>query len=589
MINSQDKYIISEFHGFEVDRKALNEAIQTNSTISIKCILQKADTLNRNGRVYPFGILKRETDKYLELVKDRSAMGECVPAGTQIFTTNGWKNIEDVKIGENIFTLNIASGSLEVQSVNNTIKKHYNDDLIHIYNSHLDMKITKKHKVVLWNRYNKPFIVTGQELYDGITNNDSKITHSHIKHTGNWIGEEPKYFTLPNSNIKIRTEDWAAFLGIYISEGHASGSKGGKNTFNIGITQTKFAQKELIRELLNKLPFSYSEPNDRQFIIHSKDLHAHLIELGNSNQKHIPSYAKNWSPALLNILLDWLLIGDGRNRHDRHNNLIKEYCTISNKLTDDVLEIMLKCNNGATVSTIIPKDRFISDTTFIEKEIDINGELQLIQEKIITQRLIKAENSQPINTIHARTTKGIYLDTRFTKAELISHNDNVYCVTVPNGTWLMKSDNKISWTHNCDHPDSAVISLSNVSHLVTEMWWEGPVLYGKIEIADTPSGNIVKGLLKSGIKLGISSRGVGSVKSRSGQDVVQEDFELIGFDIVSSPSTPGAYLFKEGRQWGMKKLTTEDMIPLKSDNIIARFNDIYKNLIDLSNEDFWKI
>jgi hypothetical protein len=140
----------------------------------------------------------------------------------------------------------------------------------------------------------------------------------------------------------------------------------------------------------------------------------------------------------------------------------------------------------------------------------------------------------------------------------------------------------------CDHPDSAVISLANVSHLVTEMWWEGETLYGKIEIADTPSGNIVKGLLRSGIKLGISSRGVGSVKSSNEKDVVQEDFELIAFDIVSSPSTPGAYLFKEGRQWGMKKLTSETLDPIKQEDLSTFHKEKYKGIIQLSEDKFWE-
>ncbi len=140
-----------------------------------------------------------------------------------------------------------------------------------------------------------------------------------------------------------------------------------------------------------------------------------------------------------------------------------------------------------------------------------------------------------------------------------------------------------------DHPDSAVISLSNVSHIITEMYWEGNTLFGTIEVADTPSGNILKGLLKSGFKLGISSRGVGSVKSHQGNDVVQEDFELLAFDVVSSPSTPGAYLFKEGRQWGMKKLTNDNMKTLKADDIKEKNTNTYSNIITLSEDDFWKI
>lgn len=140
-----------------------------------------------------------------------------------------------------------------------------------------------------------------------------------------------------------------------------------------------------------------------------------------------------------------------------------------------------------------------------------------------------------------------------------------------------------------DHPDSAVISLSNVSHLVTEMFWKGEVLHGKIQIVDTPAGDTVKGLLKSGVKLGISSRGVGSVKkNREGQDVVQEDFELIGFDIVSSPSTPGAYLFKESKQWGMKRLIDSDSKLLRTDDVKSKIKSIKSNLSNLSKEDFWR-
>lgn len=139
-----------------------------------------------------------------------------------------------------------------------------------------------------------------------------------------------------------------------------------------------------------------------------------------------------------------------------------------------------------------------------------------------------------------------------------------------------------------DHPDSAVISLANVSHIIIEMSWKGETLHGKIQIADTPAGDTVKGLLKSGIKLGISSRGVGSVKkNREGQDVVQEDFELIGFDIVSSPSTPGAYLFKESKQWGMKKLIDSDQKLLKTDDVKIKIKNLKNNLNNLSKDGFW--
>lgn len=140
-----------------------------------------------------------------------------------------------------------------------------------------------------------------------------------------------------------------------------------------------------------------------------------------------------------------------------------------------------------------------------------------------------------------------------------------------------------------DHPDSAVVSLTNTSHLVTKMWWEAETLYGEVEIIDTPSGNILKGLLRSGVMLGISSRGVGSVKNSSGADVVQEDFELIAFDFVSSPSTPGAYMFKEGvERVGMKKITNDSFKTLRVEDAETALNIVkHKKLIDVAGQKFW--
>ena len=98
-----------------------------------------------------------------------------------------------------------------------------------------------------------------------------------------------------------------------------------------------------------------------------------------------------------------------------------------------------------------------------------------------------------------------------------------------------------------DHPDSSVVNLSNVSHNITEMHFEGDNLLGTVEILTTPSGNILRELFKNGIKLGISSRGMGSVEEVNEDDggqamKVGDDFELIAFDFVSNPSTHGAFM-----------------------------------------------
>ena len=96
-----------------------------------------------------------------------------------------------------------------------------------------------------------------------------------------------------------------------------------------------------------------------------------------------------------------------------------------------------------------------------------------------------------------------------------------------------------------DHPESSVVNLANVSHNISDMKWNGDDLVGTVEVLGTPAGNILKELFKSGIKLGISSRGMGSVETmmESGAQEVQDDFELIAFDFVSNPSTHGAFMY----------------------------------------------
>jgi len=98
-------------------------------------------------------------------------------------------------------------------------------------------------------------------------------------------------------------------------------------------------------------------------------------------------------------------------------------------------------------------------------------------------------------------------------------------------------------TGELDHPDDSVINLKNVSHMVTDCWWEGKDVMGKIKVLDTPSGRTLKELINAGVKLGISSRGLGSVRESMGKTVVENDFQLICFDIVSEPSTPNAFVY----------------------------------------------
>tara|TARA_R100000908_G_C3755452_1_gene149899 strand:- start:767 stop:1465 length:699 start_codon:yes stop_codon:yes gene_type:complete len=109
-----------------------------------------------------------------------------------------------------------------------------------------------------------------------------------------------------------------------------------------------------------------------------------------------------------------------------------------------------------------------------------------------------------------------------------------------------------------DHPESSIIAGDRISHNITETWWEGKTLMGKMEILMSPGyvnygivstkGDEVANLVRNNIMIGVSSRGVGSLKEIAGQNIVQDDFELICWDVVTSPSTPGSWMFKNSDQ-----------------------------------------
>lgn len=122
-----------------------------------------------------------------------------------------------------------------------------------------------------------------------------------------------------------------------------------------------------------------------------------------------------------------------------------------------------------------------------------------------------------------------------------------------------------------DHPDSSVVELKNASHIVREARMDGDICYGTVEILDTPSGKILKSLVASGVTLGISSRGVGSTRREGDHQVVQDDFQLICWDFVSEPSTPGAFMMKEGRD-----ITEAELREVfnKTDRLNRIFNDV---------------
>jgi hypothetical protein len=157
---------------------------------------------------------------------------------------------------------------------------------------------------------------------------------------------------------------------------------------------------------------------------------------------------------------------------------------------------------------------------------------------------------------------GMILSGIMQKADTVNGNGRIYphkvlMKEVENYGKLVKDRRALG---ELDHPEDSVINLKNASHLVTEIWWRDTDVMGKVKVLDTPSGKVLQELVKSGVSLGISSRGMGSVREDQSQTIVEDDFQLICFDFVSEPSTPGAFMMKEAQGYQNKVFTKADRI-----------------------------
>jgi len=148
-------------------------------------------------------------------------------------------------------------------------------------------------------------------------------------------------------------------------------------------------------------------------------------------------------------------------------------------------------------------------------------------------------------------------------------------------------------TSELNHPESSLIDLDRVSHIITDIWWDKNILMGKLKLLTSPGfhergivsskGDVAANLMRQGVTMGISSRGVGSLKKVGERNEVQDDFELICFDLVSSPSTPGAYLFNNPEDRNKYEENLEEEKKSKSSDISGDANksiDLMRRLTD---------
>jgi hypothetical protein len=161
--------------------------------------------------------------------------------------------------------------------------------------------------------------------------------------------------------------------------------------------------------------------------------------------------------------------------------------------------------------------------------------------------------------------------------DTLNQNGRIYPkeVLMPEIENYMKLVKERRATGELDHDDSAVVNLKNVSHVITDIWVEGDVVWGRVEILEAMNqGKQLKALFDNGIKVGISSRAVGSVKQQGTANVVQDDLQLICWDFVSEPSTPNAFMMKEAKELSAKDRKDLAEMLSKSDRIDRLANEI---------------
>lgn len=531
------KQLLVDFIPFDITPEVLNEARSSNPNgpFVLKGPLQKAGEKNHNGRVYPRQLLEREVEKYQQIIKERRALGEldhpdCVSTG-DAFTEFGWKNLKEVNVGERIATLNTVTDSIEFHPIERVINQQYKGKMISIVGKNIDILVTPNHRFIVNDRCGNFLEKTAQEILD-ISKQTNNPHLSIPVSANNWAGIVFENYTISavdidggslenknkcSSDLTLNAAAWFSFLGFYLAEGHCA-NRDNCSSYGIFITQNKGEISDRFREILTRLsPELVWHENDKgenaiTFSTYDARLWTYLSKLGDKYTKFIPTDIKNASTDLLQNLYDWFLNGDG--------TIVGEYertsiFSVSKQLMEDFYEVVLKLGMSGVLKEQVSSNDYM-----------FGG------------HLIEAKNKVPLHRLWIKSAKAIYLDFRFIKIKEVDYDGTVHCVTVKNGTFYCRNQNKSFWSGN-----SSIINLKNVCHNVTECHWEGDTVMGTIEILTTPSGNIARDLIKNNIRIGISSRGLGSVRNVNENTVeVQDDFELLCFDLVSSPSTRGAYM-----------------------------------------------
>jgi site-specific DNA-methyltransferase (adenine-specific) len=335
---------------------------------------------------------------------------DCYSDDTEVLTYNGWKYIKDIKIGEEVLTLNPNTKEVYWEIVINNYKYKYDGKLVHFKNFNVDLMVTPNHNMYVEYRDGSPTrnrspFAKKEKLNKSFLKKAKDITTSDLLRINyfKWVGNELSKFTLPPveciynkqhkkfESIDIDMEPWCKFMGIYLAEGSCRGSKGGtKKSYEISIKQNVGQSSKYIEDILKRLPFKYNVFRDGesklQFTISNVNLHTYLKQFGNSHEKYIPKEIKELNQNLLEKFMEGYLIGDGTKSLIKRGKIGKfsGVRSVSNKMLDDMLEISVKLGLVARIiknNYVAFHNRTHSKIGHFKKEVDYSGNVVCLEVK----------------------------------------------------------------------------------------------------------------------------------------------------------------------------------------------------------------
>ena len=469
-------------------------------------VFQRYDALNHNGRIYPKNVLVPAIEKYINTaVATRSAFGaldhpECFTERAMVLTFAGWKYISDITEEDSVYTIT-EERVVEVHKVNKVIKSKYKGDMLRIKGENIDVTVTPNHKFPLFGNHGATFV--GQYRADEIESESiPAMDGCVIPTTAEYRdGKAFSTYTIPavkddDSVIDIDLGVWLRFMAcVYAFRPHVSVENGVVQYVMQSAEGVEAVEK--ILESIGVLDYD---------ILDVYDIDSHVITI--YSDRLATELSKNYIQGIPACI-----------RHLDAENL--------GKFMSIYLSLMT-----------------IEDFSFTDRAIALG----------LCDVAAKASIPVTMNEVDGRyyVCRMLSNDISLAKGKIsvsrVKYNDMVYCLTVHNHTFLvMDEDGNCFWSGN-----SSALSGHDVSHVITEMHWEGPTLVGEMELQLTPgyrkygicstSGDLVANMLINEYLIGVSSRAQGGVIQKFGKAYVDDSLEIIAFDVVLQPSTNCAYI-----------------------------------------------